>query len=349
MDKSLGKFKKIAEGILDQELLKQTETGEVSSTHSKSHLTITANLTQLVGKIYKFSEQELFLVYFAALFHDLVRSPSQDKDLQDEQLNAQQAVELLENFEVSDEEKMAVSYAIINHGSNPSWMENPSTRETSPQSLKEKIRFALYVADKIEQNGVRVIARRSAFVAGERLNKKNGDLRAFGFKPKKDELLVVALESALRLTFINPEIIYPQRLKSIVKPLYVLHRAFVYGILKALNLSVYKLAQIILETKRVDGKNLKEVRKMKDISDLKDLSNLIKTKGQLSDEQIQNTNKETSEAAKEAVAYFSSHYAQDIDQLMLNWKPENEIAKTWQREMVEYLDGTWFNEVGKSI
>lgn len=332
--------------LLEERLAQQTK---LSGAHSKSHLTITADLTQLVGKIYNFSEKELFLSYFSALFHDIVRSAQEDQSSNDEKLSAQVANQLLEHFEPTSEEKETVIFAIENHGSNPGWMKNTKSRENPPQSLKEKIRFALYVADKIEQNGVRVIARRSAFVAGERLHKENGDLHSFGFHPNKDEFLVVAVETALRLTFINPETIYPKKLELIIQPLYRVQRDFMFGIMKRLNLTVERLAQIILETRRPDGKNLKEVRKIKEVKDGKDLAGMIEKQGLIADSEIQSASSDLVESSVEAVKYFSSRYEQDIDQLMLNWKPEKKWAKLWQRQMVEYLDGTWLNQAQSLI
>lgn len=298
---------------------------DLHGAHSKSHLIITANLTQLIGKIYHYSKRELFLSYFAALFHDIIRSPAEGTQIDDKKLSAQLAVKLSRSFHTTKQEKEAIFYAIENHGRHPNL----------PQGLKEKLRFALYVADKIEQNGVRVIARRSAFVAGERLNKINGDLRDFGFKPKQDELLVVAIETVIRLTFINPESIYPEKLKPIIHPLYQIHRQFVCGLLKALHLTVEQISQKLLETKRSDGKNLLQVRGL-DVSDVKVA---------ITNEQIQKVSRELVKASKEAVDYFSKRYSQDIDQLMLDWRPQNRIAQRWQRQMVEYLNGTWLNSV----
>lgn len=342
----LDQLKQTALQLLEEKLSQQAV---LSGAHSKSHLTITANLTQLVGKIYQFNERELFLSFFAACFHDIVRSPSQDVELNDEKLSAQVALNLLEQFHPLGEEKEAVIFTIENHGHNPTWMENPNTRENLPQDLKEKLHFALYVADKMEQNGVRVIARRSAFVAGERLHKQNGDLQDFGFHPNKDEFLVVALETALRLTFINPESIYPKKLEPILKPLYQTQRDFMFGIMKCLNLTVERLAQIILETRRPDGKNLKEVRRIKEVKDSKDLAGMIEKQGQITDSEIQSASLDLVEASAEAIKYFASLYEQAIDQLMLKWKPENSVAKEWQRQMVEYLDGTWLNQVEKLV
>lgn len=348
MDINLETGKKKALELLDKKLQKQ-DFAEISGVHSKSHLTITANLTQLIGKIYQFSERELFLSYFAALFHDIVRSPAQDKDLNDEKLSAKIAINILGQFHPTDEERKAVAYAIENHGTNPVWMKDPVKRENPTQNLKEKLHFALYVADKIEQNGVRVIARRSAFVAGERLHKENGDLKSFGFKPNKDECLVVAIECVLRLTFISPEDIYPQKLSSILKPLYKVQRLFTCAILKSLSLGIEDIAGIILKTKRVDGKNLIEVRKIKGIKDSRDLTDMIERMGHITDLRIQSVSDNLVKSSTEAIEYFGSHFEQDIDQLMLDWKPENKIAKNWQRQMVEYLNGTWLNQVEKEL
>lgn len=330
--------------LLDKKLAEPNQDTR-SGTHSKSHLVMTANLTQLIGKLYKFSDMELFLTYFAALFHDIVRSSSEDSQKQDEKLSAKKAVSELEQFNPTDEEKAAIYYAIINHGKNPSWMENPSSRENSPQSLKKKLHFVLYVADKIEQNGVRVIARRSAFVAGERLHKENGDLKVFGFKPSKDENLVVAIETTLRLTFINPEAIYPKKLELIIKPLYKIQRDFMFGIMKKLNLTVERLAQIILDTRRPDGKNLIAVRNIQEVKDSKNLAGMIEKLGQITDSEIQSASDDLVKSSSEAVEYFGSRFKEDIDQLMLNWKPKNKIAQDWQRKMIEYLDGTWLNSI----
>src|SRR3990172_1986692 len=88
--------------ILEERLAQQED---LSGAHSKSHLTITANLTQLIGKIYQFGERELFLAYFAALFHDIVRSAQEDQSSNDEKLSAQIAHQLLEQFKPTSEEK----------------------------------------------------------------------------------------------------------------------------------------------------------------------------------------------------------------------------------------------------
>lgn len=339
---SLEELKQKALQLLEEKLSQQEE---LSGAHSKSHLTITANLTQPIGKIYQFSERELFLSYFASLFHDIIRSPLEDSQKQDEKLSAEIAVKLLQQFNPQDDEKEAIAYAIENHGTNPVWMEDPAKRENPTQNLKEKLHFALYVADKIEQNGVRVIARRSAFVAGERLKKADGDLKVFGFKPDKDELLVVAIESTLRLTLINPENIYPQKLRPILVPLFKVQRIFTCAILKSLSLGIEDIAGIILDTRRADGKNLIEVRRIKGIKDNQDLTDMIAKMGQITDLEIQSVSTDLVKSSGEAVEYFGSYFEQDIDQLMLNWKPQNKIAQDWQRQMVEYLNGTWLNSI----
>lgn len=339
MDINLETDKKKALELLDKKLQEQI-TDEISGVHSKSHLTMTANLTQLVGKIYHYNDKELFLSYFSALFHDIVRSPSEDAQIQDEKLSAEAAFKLLGQFQLTDQEKAAVFFAIENHGKHPSWKTD---------SLKEKLHLGLFVADKIEQNGVRVIARRSAFVAGERLHKADGDLREFGFKPSQDELLVVAIESALRLTFINPQFIYPQKLTLLLKSLYKIQREFMFGLMKTLNLEVENLAQIILDTKREDGKNLKEVRSIGHIKNVTDLTAAIETAGQITNSQIYSTSNDSVKASIEAVEYFSKRYEKDIDKLMLSWKPQNKLAKTWQQGMVEYLNGNWYKSIENQI
>lgn len=329
--------------ILDHQLAKEgIETGGV---HSKTHLTIVADLSQLIGRLYQFNERELFLAYFASLFHDIIRSPAQDHNLNDEELSAKIAVSLSQQFDLNDEEKKSLSYAIENHGRNPEWMLDDNTRNQPPKNLNEKLRFALFVADKIEQNGVRVIARRSAFIA-ERLE-ATGDLQSFGFTPGKDELLTLGLESIIRLTFINPQNIYPNKLQPLLDPLYKVHLDFTLGILKVVNLSVQQLAEILLNTKRPDGKSLLNIRKIEVTK--KELIKFIEKDGQINDQKIRQVSNQTREAAVEAAQYFSLNYKQNLDKMMKEWKPETKVGKDWHRQMVEYLDGTWFNLVEKEL
>lgn len=331
--------------LLEAKLEQQSHNGEVSGAHNKSHLLKVAELSQLVGKIYQFSEQELFLAFFASLFHDIVRSPSQDKDLKDEILSAELAVKILtDNFDITGEEKESVFYAIENHGDYPPFLKDPKTRNTDPQTLKEKVRLVLFVADKLEQNGVRVIARRSAFVAGERLKDQKGDLPGYGFKVNLDETLVVAVESAIRLTFINPEYIYPAKLQPLTRPMYKIHRDFVLGIFKALNMQIADIAQILLETKRPDGKNLLDVRNI-EVDSIEKLLNLIETEGQISNQVIANTSYDIAEASIEAVNFFASHYKDSLDEMMISWNPVSQTARQWHKLMVEYLDGTWYKSI----
>lgn len=327
-------------------LEKKLTEKKLSGAHSKSHLTITANLTQLIGKIYKFSDRELFLVYFAAIFHDIVRSPSQDKQLGDEVLSAKEAVKYFEDFNPALEEKEAVSYAIENHGDYPSFLTDEKLRNINPDSLRQKLRFALFVSDKIEQNGVRVIARRSAFIA-ERFA-PTGDLLKFGFLKNKDKLLALGLESVIRLTFINPQHIYPAKLQPFISPLYKIQINFTLAILRAANLSVKEIAHILLNTKRADGKNLLSVRKI-NIRNENKLIELIEKSGQITDQKIKKVSNQRILAAVEAAEYFSKNYQKDLDQMMNNWKPKTSLGKVYKVQMVEYLNGIWLNSVYKNI
>ncbi len=344
MDKSLAELKKITEGLLNQKLTDKIKNSVISGVHSKSHLLTTGKLSQLVGKIYHYNEHELFLSYFAALFHDIIRSSSENNEFEENRLSAEIAVKILEQFQPTHEEKEAVFYAIENHGIKPKSISDLKT-------IKEKVRFALFVADKLEQNGVRIIARRSAFVAGERLSKTKGDLQAFGFKPDnlEDKLKVVAAESVIRLTIINPENIYPDKLIPLIHPLYETQRRFVYGVFRALGMTCQKLAKLLLETKRADGKNLLQARNLDQFSNTNELTQAIETVGRISDKEILSTSQDTMEASKEAVEYFSDHFEQDINKSMFNWKPTNDLAKKWYQKMIEYLNGTWFNLIQETI
>jgi hypothetical protein len=328
----------------EAELERRRKMGlEVSEAHSASHLGKVAELTQKVGAIYGFTGRENELAYGAGRFHDVVRSSTEDPTAGDEQTSANETRRILgEAGLVNKEEGVAIAYAIARQGRYPEWWSDPETRETVPEELGKKLHLALFVADKMEANGVRVIARRSQFVAGDRLRKEKGDWRNFGFQPDKDETLVVAIESLLRLAFINPEEIYPLRLKPVVGPLYETQREFVLGVFRGLNLSVKDIARLLLETKTTEGKNILQVRKVVipiSVSDISGLAMLISLEGGITNKAIFSTSRDIASSALETVEYFSRRYWEDLDRLALNWSPVGEKAKTWRQGMIDYMEG----------
>ncbi|MBI4225797.1 methyltransferase domain-containing protein [Candidatus Roizmanbacteria bacterium] len=322
----------------------------VSEAHNITHLRNDADLTQLVGDIYGFSERERFLAYIAGWFHDLIRSPSEDPAVKDDQASANESIRILQEAcrrgitQITSEEQEAIAYAISNHGRYPEWFRDPKTRNIIPESLEDKMLLALFVADKMEANGVRVIARRSSFVAGDRLRSEKGDWRQFGFKPDQDEGFVVAIESLLRLSFINPEDIYPEVLQPLVHPLYEVQREFVVGVCRALDLNVSQLVELILHMKNGKQENILEARKIEAPREFRELARVIGEKSGITDAIIKSATDDQLHSAYETVMYFSEHYKDNLDQLILDWNPNYEMAKAWQKRMINYDEGTWLDD-----
>jgi len=332
---------------IKQHLKKIVITSLASTTeasHDISHLENVANLTQPIGDILNYSDKEKILCYAAGWLHDLVRSPSEDPNSGDEEKSAQQARILIgkvtENgeFSFSSKEINAVAGAIIHHTNFPPWFKNKRTRNILPTSLENKILLALFIADYIEANGAMVIARRCNFVGGVRLHtplEKGGDLQKFDFIPGKDEGLVVALESILRLTFINPEEFYPNHLYTLVHPLYEVQREFVLGLFKGLNLKVGDLIKILRERRGPDGGTILESRNIRTPKDIGQFRKLVKERGGISDSHISQVSSDVANSAIEALEYFSASKFKQINRAIKKWRPKGKTAKKWKRKMIE--------------
>lgn len=314
---------------------------EISEAHNEAHLNSVANLAVQVGRLYGQDDRTLFLSYVAGKLHDFFRYSTEEAGETGDRASADAAREILSekaNFGTipsDSEEREAVAYAIANHSSYPEWLADPATRNDPPRNLKEAIRLNLFVADKMEANGPIVIARRSSFVAGDRLKSESGDLQEFGFRPERDEGLVVALESALRLTFINPEEIYPERLKPLVGPLYAVQREFVTALCAGLLLPPREIARIISETKNAQGQNMLQARRITAPDDIQGLQKLIEEKGGITTDAYTAVSMGDATAALDAVGYFSRRYREDLDTVIAEWNPALSAAKKWKDGMVQ--------------
>lgn len=295
------------------------------------------------------------MAYIAGASHDSKRSPSEDPTLKDEEISARNAVLLMEGisnrgiFITTPQEREAVGFSVRNQGNVPTIFLDDEARDQIPSDLNSRIHAALFVADKIEANGARVIARRSSFVAGDRLHNPEGDWQQFGFRPNRDEALVVAIESLLRLGIINPQYIYPERIRAIVDPLYEVQREFVRGVFKANGLSVSDVATLLLERKRKDGKNMLAARKLSAPEQHEELVKFLEERTGVSDEDIGTVTNDVANSAIETVLYFSREYKADIDKLISKWSPRGEAAENWQTQMLEYSSGNWFERAKAQI
>lgn len=312
---------------------------EVTEAHSALHLRKVAELTQKIGEIYGLTQREKELAYAAGWFHDIIRSPS-GPGVGDEGTSAKETRRILEGAGlITREEGAAITYAIEKHGHYPKWLTDPETREKFPEALAEKVRFVLFVADKMEQNGVRAIARRCSFAAGDRLRDEKGDWRTFEFEPDKDEGLVVAITSVYRLALINPEEIYPLRLHSLVHPLYEVQREFVRGVLRGFDLKIKDIVHLLLEKKDEKGRNILQTMEIKAPLDPKESIELITSRIKITDEEIASVSDDLASSAIETVDYFSSHYREDFRQLVMGWRPTGKKAWEWQKAMKKYEEG----------
>ncbi len=324
------------------------ESGEVSEAHGITHLKTTAKMTELGGMLYGFSYQEYLLAYGAGIGHDWERSPSEDPTERNELASARKLTGLMVRlnqrglFSTTNEERDEVGFAVENHGETPGFFLDPATRDETPSELGDRIHASLFIADKIEANGARVIARRASFVAGDRLNNPQGDWQKFGYRPDKDEALVVAIESMLRLGVINPQYIYPEKIRKIIDPLYEVQREFVRGVFKARGLQISDIAELLLDRKRDDGKNMLQVRKLGAPSDPHELAAFLSERTGVSDASIGATSRDVADSALEAVRDFSQ--TPDLDGLIETWKPRGRAAKRWVHDMREYANGNWYNQ-----
>lgn len=317
---------------------------EVTEAHNVLHLRIVAELSQEIGELYGFTQREKELAYTAGWSHDLVRSPS-GPGVGDEEASAKETRRILKEAGlITGEEEAAVAYAIERQGRYPKWWGNPQTREREPETLKEKLHLVLFAADKMEQNGVRAITRRCSFAAGDRLRGEKGDWRTFGFKPDKDEGLVVAIASTYRLVFINPEEIYPLRLYPIVHPLYEAQLEFVLGLFRALNLTIEDIARLLLKRKDEKGRNILQAMKIEAPTSFAELTALIISRSKITDEKIASVSDDLTSSAIETVDYFSRRYQEDLTRLVIDWRPWGEKAQEWQKAMRDYEEGKWFNK-----
>lgn len=347
--------------LVQQSIERRKQIGaEITEAHSITHLKNVAALTTLVGTIYGYSDRALLTSYIGGSLHDLIREPSEDPEVGDELASAQAAIKLLEQeherktLTTTAAEREAVVYAIANHGKLPQWLNSPSFKERVPNSINEQTRFALFVADKVEQNGARVIARRSSFVAGDRLQKE-GDWQSFGFTPHNpqypgDELTVVTIESILRLAFINPEGIYPKKLSPLVHPLYEVQRAFVVGVCQAAGQDIDSLARLLLERRREsDGKSILQTRKIETPLDTQSLAIQLSKRSGITNEATSAAGTDLVSSARETVYYFASHYKQNLESVIDQWQPQGDAARLWRQAMLDYQSGVWLKQTRAQI
>lgn len=326
--------------------------------HEKSHLERVAKLTSLAGKLAGCSSRVLVLSRIAGWFHDFGKSMTETNRQNDESSSAGAAVEFADQLDHANlyhttlPDREDICHAISECSRPPTFF----TDRPSPDqwSYREQVQAILFVADKLEANGVMVIARRSQYVGGARLrDSQEADLPNFDLHPGQDEAKAVLLESAVRIIFINPENAYPPVFKPLTSEMYSPQRDFIHGLLASTGMSIDDYADLLLNTKlkpSIDPRqpNYLQTRRCPNLSRA-ELAKKLRLDGGLSDTAIRSASQYLVSSALEAITYFSSDYEKETDALIQAWQPQNQVAKVWQQQMVEYLNGNWYKSVESKL
>lgn len=323
---------------------------KIYSGHDIPHLRTVAGLTELAGICANFSERDTKLLRIVGWFHDFERSMNETTEKRDERLSADAMLEFAKGdiyqntlFCAGSDELEAMEHAILKNGRPPAFFaDRPDPVEWT---LPERLLAGLFVSDKLEQNGVWIIARRSQFVAGARLRAEDADLPKYGLKPFRDEVKAVLLESATRIAFINPEGIYPPVFQPLTSRMYLPQRDFIHGLLKAEGMTLEDYAKMILDTKLIEDPghpNYLQARKLSVPQNPVDLARILRERGKLFDWGINFASENLAASSREAVNHFSSNYQIPLEELVKQWNPKYYTARLWRESMLTYASGEWF-------
>lgn len=342
--------------LLDQRSREAVVTfrgGNEAADHEAGHLERVGAFAIRLGENYGFNPQILALGYLAGKAHDAKRTVGENPDSRDEEISAQVANQLLLRLNRSGEfptsriQRRAVMYAIENQGHAPDRFGNPKEQDRTPTTLAERVHLLLFAGDKLpEANGPWITARRPHFMASRLRNAESGTWQEFGFAPDRDEALVTAVESAIRMSIVSVEETYPRKLRETIAPLFRVQREFALGLYGALGITTETVADILLN--RVDpksGKNILEKRKYKAPGNILDLAQFIAERSGLTDQNITATSQDQAASALETVVYFANGYQQSLEDLVPVWQPQGKMAKHWHQGMLWHLDGSLFDKL----
>ena len=304
------------------------------------------------------SEVQALLAYDAGHLHDYIRPRSEKDD--GELASAEESWKLLTGMgnlvpkvglvnDYNAAEVDTVVSAIKTH-TVPKELLAPDKKNSPDNFTGDKlVRLAVFVADKLEANGSYIIARRAQFVGGERFSR--GDIKDFRQRMLKESVehigepinterdslilmnpgMAVLLESYIRLGYKNNPGLYPDVFLPVVNTLFEQQRSFYHSLLKAYGITEGELAGILKEGIRngFPGMTVEQVDQWE-------------AKRPRTDELIQDVIKPSAaEAAMQMVGYFSSEQVMDMgtEEAIRAFVPRNDVARTWHREMLDYLDG----------
>lgn len=338
----------VAQLVQQQIGLKKSRGEVVDPSHDWiPHLNNVSQLAPVFAKKLGYSERDQFLSFIPGATHDLTRFNGEVGDVSDEAIAAAETRELLKPsielgiIEIIPSEMDAITSAIERHSKAPSWLFDPSRRNVAPPDLADRLYLALFEADHVEANGPYLVARRSQYVAGTRMQKApvyedSGDLFKKGYR-EGDELKVVAMEGIIRQGTRNPETMQPVKLKPILDPLYKVQKEFFTGNVKALDVTIKDLAEEIYDQKMIVGnRNIENAPQ--NPQELVDLFSKITG---ITDETIQKAPNGLADASKDAITFFSAQPDKNLLDLIRQWKPGNLTAQRWHMQMLDYINGDW--------
>lgn len=329
-----------------QYIRQHRDPDKIYTAHDEPHLRSVARLTELAGLSAGYCSRDIELSRIAGWFHDFERSMNESNQQSDGELSADAAIDFLGDihqerlYYTSTDERGTTAYAILNNGRPPAFfIDRP---DPGQWTLPERLLAGLFVADKLEANGVWVIARRSQFVAGARLKAEDADLPKYGLQPGRDEVKAILLESGLRITFINPESLYPSVFRPLTDKMYGPQRDFIHGLLAARGMTIEEYAAMILQTKLLTDDQHPNYLQTRHIDVPLGLNFALTVVGGLSDSEILEASEDLAQSSVEAVNYFSSRYQNPLEELVGAWEPKHHTSTKWREDMLDYKNGEWF-------
>lgn len=339
--------------IKSREVVWNYRAGTEELAHDAGHLERVGAFAIQLGENYGLKPQTLALGYVAGKTHDAKRTAGENPDSLDEKISARVANRLLlglnrsGEFLTSQRQRQAVVYAIEHQGEAPARFNDPETRDLIPSTLAEKLHLLLFSGDKIaEANGPWITARRPHFMASRLRNAKDGTWQEFGFVPDRDEALVTAVETAIRMAIVSVEETYPRQLKETIAPLFRVQREFGLGLYKILELTPEIVADILLN--RIDlqsGKSILEKRRYKAPGNTVDLAVFIAKRSGLTNQDITNAGEDQANSAMETVKYFAGGHQESLENLVKNWHPQGKMAQQWHQGMLWHLEGSLIDKM----
>ncbi|OIO27657.1 hypothetical protein COX86_00350 [Candidatus Micrarchaeota archaeon CG_4_10_14_0_2_um_filter_60_11] len=307
---------------------------EISPAHNWGHVQRVATYAPEIVKALGGTEGEAEVARTAGYMHDLVRKPTETES--HGQAGARKTREVfaknaLGPFGFTEAETEIISHAIAKHEEVPSRLKGPN-KDVPKMDSVDRVRLALWLADKLEANGYYILARRAGFVGGERI--REGDLGKKGFKPQ-DAPLVVALESYIRLHVKNDQDTYPKYFRPVVDEMFDVQRDFYYSLLKGLNLTEEDVARLVVE---------KGMAKQADVE---------KTEAKRKDSRalIASRDEDAVKSAFEVIGHFSSEkwYRRDLKESIDSFRPRYAKARDWKKGMEGYLQGRLRSDIHRKM